>query len=246
LEEAEQMPRVLTTNAQILCAHFTPAVKDPPLAPLWTIDGGTVLVEGDSGKFLSCPSPAQCGEYHLLSMGLNATEVASKRVILVTDFNLTSSGLPITMIDTHQVFDETAPAAIPDGQSAPPLPPEMTDLAKPVVSSSPTTLGFNKTSMTPPSVLVTFTLTSAHPMRWMLTQIDEPEGTTIDRTNVQPAGMTVSPSGGVWNVSPLIINMTMTSAFMGTLSLLKHRFFLTGVSQRGLSNFAEVVLTVTA
>ena len=99
-------------------------------------------------------------------------------MILVTDFNQTFSGLPITMIETHPVFDETTPAAIPDGQPAPPLPPEMTDLNKPVVVSPITTLAFNKTSMTPPSVLVTFTLTSAHPMRWILTQIDEPETPT--------------------------------------------------------------------
>ena len=242
------MPRVVTTNTQILCAHFKPAVKNPPLAPLWTIDGATVLVEGDSGTFLTCPSNFQCGGYLLRSMGLNATQVAGKRVILVTDFNQTTSGLPITMIETHPVFDETTPAAIPDGQSAPPLPPELTDLIKPVVISSLPSLAFDKTLGTPLSVLVTFTLTSAHPMRWILTQIDEPgpPPSTHDRTNApQPAGMTVSPSGGVWNVSTLIINLTMTAAFMGTLLPGDHRFFLTGVSQRGLSNFAEVVLTVS-
>jgi hypothetical protein len=241
------MPRVVTTNTQILCAHLSLAQKDPPLAPLWTIDGGTVLVEGDSGTFLNCRSNVQCGRYQLRSMGLNATQVTGKKVILVTDFNQTFSGLPITLIETHQVFDETTPAAIPDGQPAPPLPPEMTDLVKPAVISSLPTLAFNKTSMTPPSVLVTFTLTSAHPMRWILTQIDEPGPPpgTHDRTNVRPAGMTVSPSGGVWNVSPLMINLTMTAAFMATLLPSDHRFFLTGVTRRGLSNFAEVVLTVT-
>jgi hypothetical protein len=241
------MPQVLTTNAQILCAHLSPAQKNPPLAPLWTIDGGTVLVEGDSGTFPTCPSNFQCGGYLLRSMSLNATQVTGKKVILVTDFNQTFSGLPITMIETHPVFDETTPAAIPDGQPAPPLPPEMTDLVKPVVISSLPALAFNKTTNTPPSVLVTFTLTSAHPMRWILTQIDEPgpPPNTHDQTNVQPAGMTLNPSGGVWNISPLLINLTMTAAFMATLLPGDHRFSLTGVSQRGLSNFAEVVLTVS-
>ncbi|HEX6439474.1 MAG TPA: hypothetical protein VF182_20330 [Candidatus Binatia bacterium] len=241
------MPQVVTTNTQILCAHFSTAHKNPPLAPLWTIDGGTVLVEGDSGTFPSCPSTFQCGGYQLRSMGLNATQVTGKKVILVTDFNQTSSGLPITMIETHPVFDETTPAAIPDGQPAPPLPPEMTDHVKPVVISSLPALAFNKTSMTPPSVLVTFTLTSAHPMRWILTQIDEPgpQPGTHDRTNApQPPGMTVNPSGGVWNISPLNINLTMTAPFMASLLPGDHRFFLTGVTQRGLSNFAEVLLTV--
>jgi hypothetical protein len=242
------MPRVVTTNTQILCAHLSPARQNPPLAPLWTIDGGTVLVEGDSGTFPTCPSNFRCSGYQLRSMGLNATQVIGKKVILVTDFNQTFSGLPITMIETHPVFDETTPAAIPDGQPAPPLPPEMTDLTKPVVFSPTTALAFNKTSMTPPSVLVTVTLTSAHPMRWILTQIDEPgpPPNTHDRTNApQPAGMTVNPSGGVWNVSPLDIKLTMTAAFMNTLLPGDHRFFLTGVSRRGLSNFAEVVLTVS-
>ncbi len=242
------MPQVLTTNAMILCAHLTPAQKNPPLAPLWSINGGNVLVEGDTGTFPTCPSIFPCGGYLLRSMGLNATQIVAKRVILVTDFNQTLSGLPITMIETHPVFDNTTPAPIPDGQPAPPLPPEMTDFNKPVVSSSVTTLAFNKTSMTPPSVLVTFTLTSAHPMRWILTQIDEPGPPpgTYDRTNApQPAGMTVNPSGGVWNISPLNINLTMTAAFMATLLPGDHRFFLTGVTQRGLSNFAEVKLTVT-
>ena len=151
------------------------------------------------------------------------------------------------MIETHPVFDETTPAAIPDGQPAPPLPPEMTDLGKPVVISSLPALAFNKTSMTPPSVLVTFTLSSAHPMRWILTQIDEPGPSpgTHDRTNApQPPGMTVHPSGGVWNISPLNINLTMTAPFMATLLPGDHRFFLTGVTARGLSSFTEILLTV--
>jgi hypothetical protein len=101
--------------------------------------------------------------------------------------------------------------------------------------------------MTPPSVLVTFTLSSAHPMRWILTQNDEPGPPpgTHDRTNApQPPGMTVNPSGGVWNISPLNINLTMTAPFMATLLPGDHRFCLTGVTQRGLSNFTEMLLTV--
>ena len=239
------MPRILTMNATILCAHLTPAVKNPPLAPLWTIDGGHVLVEGDSGTFLSCPGTPQCGAYVLQSMGLNATRLAGQRVMLVTDFNLSASGLPITMSELHPVFDDTTPTPIPDGQPAPPLPPEMTDLVPPIVSASPVGLAFSNTSG-PPSLAVTFTLTSAHPLRWILTEVDEPEGTASDRTSTQPPGMTVSPSGGIWNVSPLTITLTMTAAFMTTLMLSNHRFFLTGVTQRGLSSFAEVVLTVSA
>jgi hypothetical protein len=244
------MPQVLTTNAQILCAHGSPAVKRPPIAPLWTINGGTVLVEGDLGDFPGCPSGlSPCVGYVLRSMGLNATLISGLKVILVTDFNQTHSGLPMTMIETHPVFDDTSPAAIPDGQPAPPLPPEMTDLVKPVVTSSLPQQTFTKPNSLP-SVAVTFTLTSAHPMLWILTQIDEPGPVpkSKDRTNTQPPGMTVNASGGqsggVWTVSPLVITLTMTAAFMNSLLSGIHRFFVSGVSQRGLSSFAELELTV--
>jgi|GEM_PF-1927090 len=241
------MPQVVTTNAQILCAHFSTAQKNPPLAPLWTIDGGTVLVEGDSGTFPSCPSTISCGGYLLRSMGLNATLVSAKKVILVTDFNQSVTGLPITMIETHPVLDETTPAAIPDGQPAPPLPPEMTDLTKPTIVTSLPALNFTISTMTPASVLVTFTLTSAHPLLWKLMQIDEPGPIppSHDLTNSQPAGMTVNPSGGVWNVPLLKIDLTMTAAFMATLLPGIHRFFMIGATQRGISNSAQSVLTVT-
>ncbi|HEY8225208.1 MAG TPA: hypothetical protein VIG25_08040 [Pyrinomonadaceae bacterium] len=240
------MPQVVTTNAQILCAHLSQAQKDPPLAPLWTIDGGTVLVEGDSGKFPDCPSTIKCGRYQLRSMGLNASLVAAKRVVLVTDFNQSFTGLPITMIETHHVLDETTPAAIPDGQPAPPLPPEMTDLAKPEITTTLLALNFTISTMKPPSVLVTFELTSEHPLLWRLTQIDEPGPIpgNHDRTNSQPAGMTVTPSGGVWNVPLLKIDLSMTAAFMATLLPGIHRFVMIGVTQRGISHFTQSVLTV--
>jgi hypothetical protein len=242
------MPQPVTTNTQILCAHFSAALKNPPLAPLWTIDGGTVLVEGDSGTFPDCTSTINCGGYQLRSMGLNATLVAAKRVILVTDFNQSLTGLPLTMIETHRVLDETTPTAIPDGQPAPPLPPEMTDVAKPTITTTLPALNFTISTNAPPSVLVSFELSSEHPLLWRLMQIDEPGPIPANHnlTNSQPAGMTVDPSGGVWNVPLLKIDLTMTKAFMATLLPGIHRFFMIGVTQRGISNFAQSVLTVTA
>ena len=141
------MPQVVTTNTQIICAHLSAAQKNPPLAPLWTIDGGTVLVEGDSGTFPDCPNIIPCVGYLLRSMGLNATLVTAKRVILVTDFNQSLTGLPLTMIETHHVIDETTPAAIPDGQPAPPLPPELTDLTKPIITTTLPALTFTISTM---------------------------------------------------------------------------------------------------
>lgn len=237
------MPQVLTTNAVILCPHLSQG-RSTSLDPVWSINGGIVLVENDTGLLPHCPSNFPCKRYQLRSMGLNATQIKGQRVILATDFNQTATGLPLTMIETHPIIDNSSPVPIPDGQPAPPLSPPMADMVKPVVTSSIANLAFTKTTMSPPTLTVTFTLIAAHPLRWILRQIDEPEQLSNDRTNVQPPGLTVAPSGGVWDVSPLTITLTMTAAFMATLAPLAHRFFMTGVSQRGLSNFAEAVLTV--
>jgi hypothetical protein len=237
------VPQVLTTNAVILCPHLGKGISTPK-SPKWSINGGIVLVENDAGV-LACPFLIYpCIGYQLRSMGLNATRIDGRKVMLMTDFNQTLTGLPLTMIETHPIIDNSSPVPIPDGQPAPPLSPPMADMAKPVVTSSIVNLAFNKTTMSPPTLIVTFTLIAAHPLRWILRQIDEPEQVSNDRTSGQPPGLTVTPSGGVWDVSPLTITMTMTADFMVTLAPLVHRFFMTGVSQRGLSNFAEVVLTV--
>jgi hypothetical protein len=179
-------------------------------------------------------------------MGLNSTFVTGKRVILVTDFNQSISGLPITMIETHPVIDETTPVGIPDGQPAPPLPPEMTDLTKPTVTTSLPAFIFTISTLTPPSVLITFTLTSEHPLLWRLTQIDEPGPipASHDLTNSQLPELSVNPPGGVWNVPLLKVDLTMTSDFMKTLLPGIHRFFMTAVTQRGISNFVSSELTV--
>jgi hypothetical protein len=237
------MPQVLTTNATIFCPHGGKGTTIPS-APKWQINGGYVAVEGDMGVLACLFAPLPCASYQLQSMGLNATQIDGRKVILVTDFNRTVTGLPLTMIETHPIIDNSSPVPIPVGQPAPPLSPPMSDMVKPVVTSSIGNLAFNKTTMSPATLAVTFTLITAHPMRWILRQIDEPEQLSNNRTSVQPLGLTVTPSGGVWDVSPLTITMTMTAPFMGTLAPLAHRFFMIGVSQRGLSNFAEVVLTV--
>jgi hypothetical protein len=238
------MPQVLTTNALIKCPHGGDG-HSVSTTNLWLVNGGTVLVENDTGFVTDCPISFPCKTYVLQSMGLNATRVSGRRVVLVTDFNVTNTGVPLIIIEFHKVKDNTSPAPIADGQPAPPLPPEIEDdHTRPVVTASPTVLGFDKSTNSPPSNPVAFTLTAEHPMQFILMQLDEPEQITTDRTTVQPPGMTLSPSGGVWNVSPLTINLNMTAAFMATLAPLKHRFYMIGVNKRGLSAVAEVVLTV--
>jgi hypothetical protein len=240
------VPKVLTTNALIQCPHLTVG-QSVSSDPTWSVDGGFVLVEGDRGLFPPCPSQVQCNGYTLRSMGLNATQIKGKKVILATDFNQTDSGLPLTIQETqNKVKDDTSPAPIPDGQDAPPLPPPLADETKPsVVVAPPGPLVFSLAAGPPPTLGATFTLTSAHPLKWILTLIHDVPGGSVDRLNdSQPAGLTLTPSDSAWNVSPLTISLSMTKAYMGTLVAGAHRFFMTGVSQRGISKFVELVLTV--
>ncbi len=241
-----EFPKVLTTNAIVTCPHGNFG-RSESSDPTWSINGGHVLVEGDQGKFpLPCASQIQCNGYTLRSMGLNATQIKGKKVILVTDFNQTETGLPLTMVENHKVVDQTTPAPIPDGQDAPPLPPPMADETKPVITVIPSApFTFTKSSNTPPTLAAAFTLTSAHPLKWILTLIHDPGGPVDHLNDAQPAGLTLTPSDSAWNVTPLTINLSLTAAYMGTLLPGAHRFFLTGVSERGLSDFIELDLTVS-
>jgi sugar (pentulose or hexulose) kinase len=99
--------------------------------------------------------------------------------------------------------------------------------------------------MLPPTLAATFTLTSAFPLKWVLTLINEALQTDADITNGLPPGLVVAPAGGDWNSSTLAINLTMTAAFMAALTVGTHRFYMTAVSQRGLSGVAQIVLTVS-
>jgi len=238
------MPQILTTNAVILCPHFGKGTSTST-NPKWSVNGGVVLVENDEGV-LACPfTPNPCVGYQLRSMGLNSTQIEGRKVMLTTDFNQTRTLLPLTMIETHQMIDNSTPAPIPPGRAAPPLSPELTDLAKPVVSGAPPILAFNSTTMQPVMLSAAFTLVSEYPLKWILTLINESLKSNTDVTDGLVPGLIVTPSGGSWNSSSVTITMTMTATFMASLMPGTHRFFMTGVSQRGLSDFFEIVLIVS-
>jgi hypothetical protein len=237
------VPQILTTNATILCPHGGKGTT-VPTSQKWKISGGLVLLENDAGT-LSCPfSFYPCGGYTLRSMGLNATKVDGRRVILVSDFNQSVTGLPLTMVDTHTTIDNSTPVAIPAGQAASPLPPALTDMTPPTVTAFPTALVFDTTTMMPATVSVTLTLASAHPLRWVLIVLSE-SGSSSDITDASSPGLTVSPKGGGWHGSPLAVTVTMTAAYMASLPHTRHHFFMTAVSQRGLAGSAEAVLLVS-
>jgi hypothetical protein len=238
------MPQVLTTNALILCPHGGPGTTTPSSLK-WTVNSGLVLLEDDVGT-LACPFlPHPCVGYQLRSMGLNASTIDGRQVILVTDFNQTFTGLPLLMTEFHTTIDNSTPAPIPAGQVAPPLSPAMADMVAPVVTAVPPVLAFNLTTQQPVTAAATFTLTSTYPSQWLLTLINETAHSHADVTNGLPPGLTVMPAGGAWSSPTLAVTVTMTAAFMTALTAGQHHLYMTGVSQRGLSGWAEVVLTVS-
>ena len=119
------MPQWLTTNATVLCPHGGKGTTAPS-STKFTIGGGAVAVEGDTGT-LACPfGPLPCVGYTLVSMGLNATTIDGRRTILVTDFNRTQTGLPLAMVETHQGLDNSTVVPLPAGGA--PLPPELAEV----------------------------------------------------------------------------------------------------------------------
>src|SRR5215204_4671542 len=138
------MPQVLTTNAIITCPHGGLGTTTPT-DPKWTVNGGFVVLENDPGV-LACPFIYPCVGYQLKSMGLNATQIDGRKVILATDFNQSITGLPLLMVETHQTFDDSTPGPIPAGGTAPPLSPALADAITPVVTVAPPVLAFNSTT----------------------------------------------------------------------------------------------------
>jgi hypothetical protein len=239
------MPQVLTSNATITCPHggrgTTTPITNPPK---WLVSGGAVLLEGDPGT-LACPFPqVPCVGYQLRTMGLNATTVDGRQVILATDFNQTLTGLPLTMVETHQTSDDSSPAPLPAGGQAGPPPPELADTTPPTVVGLPTTLAFSTTTPTP-TLAASFTLSASHPWKRVLTLLNGALKTSVDLTQAQPPGLTVLPPGDAWDTPQLTVTLLLTAAFMAALGPGEHHMFLTGVSRRGLPGVADLQLTVS-
>lgn len=236
------MPQVLTTNATIMCPHGGVGSTVPAI-PKWQINGGYVAVEGDTGA-LSCPFGLfPCTGYQLRSMGLNASKIDGRKVVLVTDFNQSFTGLPLLMTEFHQTFDESTPAPIPAGRPAPAPSDEMADLSQPIVTPPLQALPFSITT-TPAPVVATFNLQSAHPLQWIVTVINTTLKYNQDLTHGAP-GVTVVPANGQWSTPNLTVTATLTPAFMAALTPGTHHLFLTAISRRGLSQYAEAILGVS-
>jgi hypothetical protein len=236
------MPQILTTSAQIFCPHNGKGTTISS-APIWQIDSGFVTVENDVGV-LSCPfAPLPCGGYQLRSMGLNASQINGRKVILVSDFNQTYTLLPLRIIESHQVLDDSTPAPLQPGQSAQPLSPELADSVPPVVAPALQVLAWPSTPPGPPLV-VTFTLTTTFPLLWTLILISTPTKQKFELTNGIPSQVQVAPAGGAWPSSTFTVTVTLSPTFLAGLGKGPQDMYMTAVSKRGLSIYGQATITV--
>ena len=240
------MPRVLTTNAQIVCPHGGMGTSIPS-RPIWSIEGGDVLLDGDTG-LLRCPfSINPCTGYNLKSMKLNSTFIEGRSVLLTTDFQQSDTGLPLSIIEKHATFDETTVAPLPKDNSDPELDPALKDYSKPSVQVRPTnSFVFNRN--TPSTIAFEFALSSPYPFRWVLTFIDGTRMRNIMLTEESETGIVLSRDDGIWGTPNLKVSVFLDLIFLNSLNPTpgfgKHSFFMTGITQRGISAFAECSLSV--
>ena len=180
------MPKLLTERATILCPHGGQGTSIPS-APYLTVQGASVLVEGDTGTIAGCPFiQVPCVSYTLRSMGLNATTIMGKKAILATDVQQTNTGLPLIIVETLFAEDASTPAPLPPGASSGDIPPELEDTSEPTVLALPPALAFNSVTMLPPTVVATFTAYHAHPLSWELRLLNTVAKTDVDLTSGLP------------------------------------------------------------
>lgn len=245
------MPQILTTNAMIMCPHGGVGMSSPS-NPKWFVEGGAVLLDGDSGSITKAPCifPLPCLGYQLRSMGLNATQVDGRKVMLVTDFTQSLTGFPLILTESHQAFDNSTPTPLSPGAAVPATPPELQEFDLPVVSVTPATLTFNKTGFSnsgnPVSLSMTFSLQTQFPRLWLLTMLNIPSLQHTEITDGNPPDIVVSPPGGEWLTPTLTVTVELLGSFLATLPIGDHYFVLTAVNFRGKSTFAEVKLIISA
>jgi hypothetical protein len=232
------MPRVLTTNAIIMCPHGGVGTTIPT-GPAFA-RGGAMCLDGDVGT-LSCVMIPPCLGYNLQSLKLNSTYVMGRHVMLETDYIQSFTGFPLTVVETHTVYDETPPPGMTFPDSGPP--PELKQDDKPVGTVAPPAMAFSLTTQMPAVMPFVFTAMSRHPRSWSIWHVGPPM-IKRDLTNGSPLGITTMPAGGRWVSPQLVITMTVTAAYASTLMPGPHIFVLSAANHRGLSAMAQAILTV--
>ncbi|MGN6717849.1 MAG: hypothetical protein ACTHLX_10700 [Candidatus Binatia bacterium] len=245
------MPKVITRNAIIRCPHGGIGQSMPSQTAV-LVGGAPVLVDGDTGVIQNCsnvpPAGVPCAGYVLRSMHLNAVTVDGRSALIDTDFEKSLTGYPLVMTEFHQVEDRSLRVTIPPGGTLT-TPPELQDTDKPTVVAVPPALGFSKVGFAntgaPTFLSTTFTLTSTFPNRWMLTLVVPPGSSDV--TSSSSPQVTVQPSGGFWNASPLTVTVTLAGAYITTLPVFpaKVSLVMVAINRRGRSASAETVLEVS-
>jgi hypothetical protein len=241
------MPRVLTMAAQITCPHGGMGNTSPlpnPARP--SVNGFDVLLDGDQGTLTCAAFTPPCAGYSLKSMKLNALSANDVQVMLVTDFVQSDTGFPLTLTETHMVYDDTSPAALPAAGPAPQLPPELTTEQKPQALAVPPTMPFSlsafSTTGNPAVLSFTYTFQDQYPGRWMLWQVGP--GVNRELTNGAPP-LVVVPAGGAWAAPAGTVSLTIPGPSAAALTPGLHSFVLTAVNKRGLFGMAEAQVTVS-
>jgi hypothetical protein len=247
------MPKIWTTNAQVSCPHGGGGTSQATPPRHATISGGEILLDGDQGVFDSppCLNTPPCAGYALHSMGLNATSIRGRSVMLVSDFTETYTGFPVTVVESHVVDDKTLPGTPPASGAV--IPPEMQETDRPTVLCVPPTLPFSiatfGSTSQPATLPFSFSLSSQYPLQWMLWQVGPP-ATQLDVTAGIPGQVTVLPVGaapdGTWSSPSATVSVTITGTYAATLAPGNHQFALTAVNRRGFSAFDKGVLVVSA
>ena len=247
------MPKIWTANAQVSCPHGGGGTSQAIPPRLAKISGGEILLDGDQGVFDSppCTNTPPCAGYACRSMGLNATSIQGRPVMLVSDFTQTYTGFPVTIVESHVVTDKTLPGTPPASGQV--IPPEMQETDTPTVLCVPPQLPFSIatfSSTSQPAMLpFTFSLSSQYPLTWMLWQVGPP-ATQLDVTAGIPSQVTVVPAGaspdGTWSSPSATVSVTITGTYAATLAPGNHEFVLTAVNRRGFSKFDKGVLVVSA
>lgn len=247
------MPKIWTTNAQVSCPHGGGGRSIPVPPRQATITGGEILLDGDQGVFDSppCVNTPPCAGYALVSMGLTATTIQGRNVMLVSDFVQTYTGFPLTKTESHVVDDKTLPGTPPATGAV--IPPEMREDDTPSVLVVPPTFPFSiatfGSTSQPATVPFSFSLSSQYPLKWMLWQVGPP-AVQLDVSAGIPSQVTVVPVGaspdGTWSSPSATVSVTITGTYLATLTPGKHDFVLTAVNRRGLSTYAQAEVVVSA
>jgi hypothetical protein len=172
-------------------------------------------------------------------MKLNSVLIDSKNIMLVTDVVLSATGFPLTIVETHFVEDNTTPASLSPGESSA-VPPFLLNLVKPVVAVLPPTGAYSMSTSSPALMVFTFRLDSMFPLRWKLTKLNKQVPSDVQDFT---GNAMVNPKDGEWGSSSVSIQLALTGAYMGGLTLGEHLFVMTGIDQRG--NAASVTATLT-